>query len=736
MTWFVGTSGTRSRWLFPLVLVQFWIFILMAGFGYFFTLPSRITHERIPGTLRIASLPKVLFSADLSLFGVDCRGVVTLLDLASFPITGLNVSVKAILIKPIPMFEYCTNGAQQRIPTAVTVMLEPICRITKPVDGTTSLSGQIEFNLCQLNGPPGLYSLQFDVLGESAQLNISVSQHIRMIAAPYRVQLNDEAPVMLEPACNDTASKKCATGPQNAQIFFGNRPVSGVRIVLTATHVSMLPYILGADMTAIRAITRWPALSMLSYGAAMLSDSEALSDSFGLVNFSKLNILGYTTPTISLAVYFGGRLQLWSGVQRLNDVFWVRESAIRREFSARMNAPCGFTTLPAASNDLIMISQNTFLKLSGTFCTYLSDASGTILTQLAGRIGYVHIVPTFDVAILDSGRSREYLKHPCNASTTVSLRDGSFTLITKFTSGGMPGIYILYFISDGQVMLSKRIFFPKTIINMASIFFPRSVQGRLLQCKESFSRADACYLMEPFSSLIGSEHSPSIRLTQRGKIPGLIDIWHVGIADVQARLYFLPVNFTERRGFPAPNFSPNSLSFLSQDSGVVSFPEVTVSHLRSSQLTIQYFAEQTKIQVTLVSKAEVPVECSGISEYSKYMDGLQECNIPTCSIVQVTKTPNTYTTPYPSQYPLMGVLEDLDIQASVFDSEFALQTSDLLVICAVFIKRHLWENGLSYPSDSYQGSRVCNKNSPTGDIFGTVMCELDNNIIRLVLFEK
>jgi hypothetical protein len=96
-----------------------------------------------------------------------------------------------------------------------------------------------------------------------------------------------------------------------------------------------------------------------------------LSDSFGLVNFSKLNILGYTTPTISLAVYFGGRLQLWSGVQRLNDVFWVRESAIRCEFSARMNAPCGFTTHPAASNDLIMISQNTFLKLSGTFCTYL-----------------------------------------------------------------------------------------------------------------------------------------------------------------------------------------------------------------------------------------------------------------------------------------------------------------------------------------------------------------------------
>ena len=719
MTWFVGTSGTRSRWLFPLVLVQFWLFVLMLAIGYFITLPSRITHERIPGALRITSLPKVLYSADFSMFGGDCRGVITFLDLANFPMAGLPVSAQAILIKPIPMFEYCSIGAQQRIPTAVTMMLEPICRITKPINGTTSSSGQIEFNLCQLNGPPGLYSLQFEALESSSDRRISISQHIRMISPPYRLKLNDEAPAMLEPACNSTVAKKCATGPQNAQIFFGNLPVPGARIVLTATHVSMLPYILGVNMTVIRAITRWPALSMLSYGAAMLSDSEALSDSLGFVNFSKLNILGYTTPTISLAVYFGGRLQLWSGVKRLDNVFWVRESAIRREFSDRMNAPCVFTTLPAASNDLITLSPGMFLRISGKFCTYRTDSSGMIETNVAGRIGFFHIVPSFDIAVLDSGRSREYFKHPWNASTSVSRVDGSFTASTKFTSDGRSGIYTLYFIADGQIMLSKKLFFAKTAIGVASFFLPRSVQGQMLQCKKSLSRADACYYMEPFSSVIGAEYSPSIRLTQLAKVPQLIDSWHVGIADMQARLYFLPVNFTESLGFSAPNFQPNALSFLSQDSGVISFPEVSVSHLRSSQLKLQYFAEQTKIKITPVSNSELPVECDATPEYSNYMDALQACNIPSCAILQVTKTPRTYSTPYPSQYPFLGVLEDLDIGASIFNSSFALQTSDFIVICAIFIKRHLWESGLSYPSNSYQGSRVCNKNSPTGDAVGT-----------------
>jgi hypothetical protein len=715
MAWFVGTSGTRSRWLFPLVLAQFWLFMLVFIVGYFVSMPSNFVHKKDPGYLHITRMPRVLYSADTSMTVGDCTGVVTLLDLTNFPIADEPISAKAVLIKAIPMFEYCALGTEQTIPTAVTEMLEPICRVTKPILGMTSSTGQVEFNLCLMNGPPGLYSLQFDLSGVNELFNVSISQHIRMIAAPYRLKLNDEAPGILEPDCNSTASKTCSTGPQNARIFFANEPVSGIRIVLAATHVSMLPHILGADMTAIRTITRWPALSMLSYGAATLLDCEAISDALGFFNFSKLNIIGYTAPTVSLVLYFGGRLQLWNGVENLNGIYWVRESSIRREFSARMNAPCAVKTQPAESNGLVTVLPGTFLKFSGKFCSFLNDASGMIEVALARRIGFIHIIPSFDITALDSGRSREYFKHPLNATTGLSKADGSFSITTKFTGEGQPGAYTLFFVADGQIMLSRRLFFPKTSVEVASKFFPRSFQSELLKCKKLYLRLDPCYNMEPFSMSIGSEFSPSIRLTRLNKVPELIDAWHAGISGIQARLYILPTNFTESLAISAPNFPPNSLSFMSQESGIISFPEVAVSHLGSAPVSLQYFAEQAKIRFSAPgSNVETAVQRKPSFEYNKYLDVLRECGIPTCSVVQVTKFPSAYLTPFPAAYQLLGVNEDLDIRASIFDSEFSFQRSELLVLCAIFIKRHLWENGLRYPSNSYQGSRVCNQNFPTG----------------------
>jgi hypothetical protein len=717
MVWLVGTSGTRSRWLFPLVLVQFWLFIVVFIVGYFVTMPSNFVHQQNPGYLRISQMPKVLYSADSSKFVSDCMGVITLLDLTDFPIFGAPISAKAVLIKPIPMFECCSIGTQQTIPTSISQMLEPICRVATPLNGATSGTGQVEFNLCKLYGPPGLYSLQFTLIGEYSALNVTVSHHIRMIPAPYRIQLNDEAPAMIEPGCNNTQAKTCANGPQNGRVFHGNEPVPDLRVVLTATHATMLPHIFGTNMTTIRSITRWPALSMLSYGAAMLFESEASSDSFGFFNFSKLSVLGYTTPTISLAVYFGGRLQLWNGVKYLNGMYWVRESTIRRQFSARMNAPCSVSTQPVAIDGLIPISPDGFLELSGKFCSFVNDASGNVELRLPGRIGFIHIVPLFDIAVLDSLRSREHVKQPLNGTTSVSLADGAFTIMTKFTSEGQPGLYHLYFIADGQIMLSRKLLFPKTIVHVASMFLPRSVQNQLLLCQKLFLRRDACYAIEPFSTVLGSENSPSIRLTIKEGAPELADKWHVGIANVQTRLYILPNNFTESRAISAPNFLPNSLSFLSEESGVVSFPEMAVSHLSSSPSSLQYFAEQTKIQIEMAtSKTETVVQQNSSSKHDEFMSALLECDIPTCSALQITKLPTKYSNPFPAPYELSGVNEDLDIRATIFDSEFSFQTSELIVICAIFIKRHLWEQGLRYPSNAYQGSRVCNKNSPSGNI--------------------
>ncbi len=525
---------------------------------------------------------------------------------------------------------------------------------------------------------------------------------------------------MLEPGCNNTGSKNCANGPQNARVFFGKEPVPNLRIVLTATHVSMLPHLFGANMTAIRPITRWPALSMLSYGAAMLADSEVMSDAFGYFNFSKLNVLGYTTSTTSLAVYFGGRLQLWNGVKYLNGVYWVRESAIRREFSARMNAPCAFKIEPveSKSDGLITVLPDQFLSLSGKFCSFVNEASGTIEFGVSRRVAFIHIVPSFDIAVLDSARSREYFKHPFNATSSVSHADGTFKLITKFTSEGQPGTYTLYLIADGQIMLSRKLFFPRKNLQVASMFLPRSVQNQLLECQKLFLRSDACHVVQPFSSMLGAHHSPSIRLTNIERIPELIDFWHVGIADVQTRLYILPNNFTESQSFLAPNFVPNSLSFLSQESGIVSFPEVIVSHVSSSPSSLQYFAEQARIQIQAPTSkiTETGVQQKASLEYGKYIVSLHECGIPTCSVVQLTKLPITFYKPFPAPHQVLGVNEDLDIRASIFDSEFSLQTSELIVMCAVFIKRHLWEHGLRHPSNAYQGSRVCNQNSPSGEI--------------------
>jgi hypothetical protein len=714
MTWFVGTSGTRSRWLFPLVLAQFWLFILVFMVGYFVTMPSFFIHQENPGYLRVISMPQVLYSADTSKFLNDCVGVVKLLDLANFPIPDERISVKALLIKPIPMFEFCAIGTQQRIPTAVTEMLEPICRVAKPLEGNTSSTGEVKFDLCQMSGPPGLYSLQFDLIGPNSNLNVSISLHIRMMAAPFRLKLNDEAPAILEPECSSTVSKKCANGPQNARVFFGNEPVPDIRVVLTAIHVSMLPNILGANMSNIRAITRWPALSFLSYGAASLNDSEVISDAFGFCNFSTVNILGYTTPSVSLAVYFGGRLQMWSGVKQLNGVYWVRESSLRREFSARMNAPCSFQTQPVTTDGVIKVLPGTFLKLSGKFCTFLNDPTGINELALANKTGYIHIVPSFDISVLESGRSREYFKHPLNATTTVSLADGSFSLITKFTSEGLPGMYTLYFMADGRIMSSRKLLFSQTDFDMASLFFPSSVQSQFLQCQISFLQLDACYALEPFSSMKGSEHSPSIRLTKLETAPELADKWHVGVANMQTRLYILPVNFTESVTVSAPNFPPNSLSFLSEDSGIMAFSEVTVSYLSSFPSSLQYFAEQTKIQILAGSKTGIQRKPS--SEYTRYLNSLRDCGIPTCSVIQTTNIPTTYMTPSPTAYPMLAVNEDLDISASIFDSEFSFQKSEIIVICAIFIKRHLWDSGLRYPSNAYQGSRVCNQNSPTGPV--------------------
>ncbi len=716
MAWFVGTSGTRSRWLFPLVLAQFWLFMLVFIVGYFVAMPSNFVYKPNPGLLRITSMPRALYSADTSLTVRDCLGVVTLLDLTNFPVTGEPISAKAVLIKPIPMFEYCLIGNQQVIPTAVTEMLRPICRISKPIQGYTSSTGQVHFNLCEMNGPPGLYSLHFELLGASKALNISTSQHIRMLPAPYRIKLSDEAPSMLEPGCNNTASKNCSNGPQNARIFFGNDPVPGIRVVLSATHVSMLPHILGTNMTSIRAITRWPALSMLSYGAASLADCEVISDAFGFANFPKLNVLGYTAPTISLAVYFGGRLQLWSGVKLLNGVYWVRESSIRRDFSARMNAPCSLTTQPVGSDGIITLIPDSFLKITGSFCSYLNDASGMIQVRLSGRVGFLHIEPSFDITALESGRSREYFMHPFNATTSMSLEDGSFSLMTKFTREGQPGMYTLYFVADGQIMLSRRLFHPRNLIQVVSQFFPRSAQRELLKCQKSYSRLDVCYAFGPFSASVGSELSPSIRLTNLQSVPELADRWHVGISDIQARLYILPTNFTESLSISAPNFPPNSLSYLSQDSGIISFPEIFVSHMSSSPASLQYFVEQRKIRFTAPEiKEEIAVERNASLEYFKFLDVMRECSIPTCSVVQITKFPSTYVAPFPAAYQLLGVNEDLDIRATIYDSDFSFQSSEFIVLCTIFIKRHLWETGLRYPSNSYEGSRVCNQNSITGE---------------------
>ena len=715
MTWFVGTSGTRSRWLFPLVLAQFWLFFVVLTVGYFVTMPSFFIHQQNPGYLRVISMPQVLYSADTSMFLNDCIGVVKLLDLSNFPIPDELISAKAFLIKPIPMFEFCAIGSQQRIPTAVTEMLEPICRVAKPLQGNSSSTGEVKFNLCQMSGPPGLYSLQFDLVGPKSYLNVSISIHIRMMAAPFRLKLNDEAPAILEPACVSTVSKHCSRGPQNARVFFGNEPVPDVRVVLTATHASMLPHILGANMSNIRAITRWPALSFLSYGAAKLSDSEVFSDALGICNFSTVNVLGYTSPSVSLAVYFGGRLLMWSGVKQLNDVYWVRESYLRREFSARMNTPCSFQTQPVVSDGVIQVLPDTVLKVSGKFCTFLNDPTGTIELGLAKKVGYVHIVPSFDISVLESGRSREYFKHPLKATTTVSLQDGSFSLMTKFTSEGVSGLYTFYFIADGQIMSSRKLLFSKTGFDLASLFFPSSVQSQFLECQRSFSQLDACYAVEPFSSMKGSEHSPSIRLTKLETSPLLVDgVWQVGVADMQARLYILPDNFTESIAVSAPNFPPNSLSYLSEESGIVAFPDVTVSYVSSFPSSLQYFAEQTKIQILAGSKTGVQRKPS--SEYTRYLNSLRECGIPTCSVVQTTKLPTTFATPFPTSHPMLAVNEDLDITASIFDSNFLFQKSEMIVMCAIFIKRHLWESGLRDPSSSYQGSRVCNRNSPSGPI--------------------
>jgi hypothetical protein len=381
-----------------------------------------------------------------------------------------------------------------------------------------------------------------------------------------------------------------------------------------------------------------------------------------------------------------------------------------------MNAPCALTTQPVASDGLITISPDSFLKISGKFCSFLNDASGMIEIQLSGRMGFIHIVPSFDIAASESGRSREYLKHPFKAATNMSLQDGSFSITTKFTREGKPGLYTLYLIADGQIMLSRRIFHPKTSIQVASKFFPQSFQKELVKCQNTYMRSDVCYAMKPFSTVTGSEFSPSIRLTYLEKVPELADRWHAGISDVQARLYILPINFTESLSISAPNFPPNALSYLSQNSGIVSFSEITVSHMSSTSASLQYFAEQTKIHFTAPgSKEETAVQRNASSEYIKYLDVMRECSIPTCSVVQITKFPSPYFTPYPAAYEMLGVNEDLDIRASIFDSEFVFQSSEDIVVCAIFIKRHLWENGLRHPSNTYEGSRVCNQNSVTGD---------------------
>jgi hypothetical protein len=582
--------------------------------------------------------------------------------------------------------------------------------------------------------------LQFDLVGPNRALNVSASLHIRMIAAPLKLKLSDEAPPILEPECDGSASKSCATGPQNARILIENEPISGVRVVLTATHVSMLPHMLGAEMTSIRTITRWPAMSLVSYGAAMLSDSEAVSNSTGFFNFSRLNVIAYSTPTISLAVYFGGRLQLWNCIKHLNGVYWVRETSLRREFSARMNAPCAVKAQPAESDGIITILPESFLQISGRFCSFINDQTGTIELGLAGRAGYIHIIPTFDVSILESERSREYLKHPLNATTSLSLADGSFMIMTKFTSEGQSGIYTLHFIADGQIMLSKTLRFPKTQVDAASAFFPRSVQNQMLQCQSSFSQLDACFVMEPYSSLIGSEHSPSIRLTKLVRVPELVGSWHEGIADLQTRLYILPTNFTESWGITTPNFPPNGLSYLSQDSGIFSFPEVTVSHMASNPSSLQYFVEKRKIQFSpLTRNLEIFVQRNISFERKKYLDALTECSVPSCSVVQITRFPSSYSMPFPASYRSYGVNEDLDIRASIFDAEYLLQKNEFIVICAIFIKRHLWEHGLRFPSNSYQGSRVCNKNSPTGKLIShkfPLLFKLSHCKCRLVFFTR
>ena len=127
--------------------------------------------------------------------------------------------------------------------------------------------------------------------------------------------------------------------------------------------------------------------------------------------------------------------------------------------------------------------------------------------------------------------------------------------------------------------------------------------------------------------------------------------------------------------------------------------------------------EQSKIQIeAATNQSEASVQRNVSSKHFDYLIALQECGIPTCSAVQVTKFPTEYSTPFPAPYQLMGVNEDLDIRASIFDSEFSLQTSELIVMCAIFIKRHLWENGVRHPSNAYQGSRVCNQNSPSGQL--------------------